>query len=391
MVSELKERKLYDDKEIQKYLKLNNITESKDIFKIIDAMLQHDPYFNFFIGNNFVNYAEPTEKFLKMVMRLSKMGRFSYDISKLGMIYENNPVTVNYLYEKLKQIDEYKIALIVGYMLGGMGHVDPQKLWSIIDANKNPTVNEKISYVCALYRVSQNKKIPKRFVDFLILNSDSSEQNLRHHAIGVLMMWFNKVKKIQTFFLRYAKKNDDRKELVLRNITPIIKQNPELCFKILKVCSGTEDNNMIHRMAMDLRLLAPQYPIEVLMVLRKWCKVKGFHLGQWPRWAAEEAGKGDIKKIEKFLLEWIRKEKNGITFQFHLSYILDEIYKGKDLELMRLLKKVDFRHKKQAMMIVKTLEASLSEGFRKIGRAESFLNDCDVLLMKIAKYQDLEN
>ena len=390
IVGELKEQRKYNDEEILEYLKAHKITESKDMLKIIDAMLQHEPYFNFFIGNNFTNYAETSNKFFEMVVRLSKIDRFGYDVSNLGKLYENNPETVNFLYEKLRPLDEYKIALTVGYILGGIGNIEPQRLWDIIDANKKPTINEQISYACALYRVSQDKKIPKKFVDLLISYANSDEKNLRHHAIGVLMIWFNSVKRIQTFLTRYAKQNEDCKELVLRNVSPIIRQNPKLCFRLLKICSGTEDHNLIHRVAMDLGILAPQYPVEVLTILKKWCKTKGFHFGQWPGWAAEEAGKGDIKMIEKFLLEWINKEKNGITMQFHLPHILDEIYKGKDNELMRILKKIDFRHKRNATLIVKTMEKSLSEGFRKIERSESFLNSCNAILMKIAEHQELE-
>ena len=138
-----------------------------------------------------------------------------------------------------------KLYLVLGYMLGGMGHIEPKKLWDIMDANKRPTANEQISFACALYRISQDKKIPKRFVDLLISYANSDEKNLRHHAIGVLMIWFNSVKRIQTFLIRYAKQDNDNKELVLRNVTPIIRKNPELCFKLLKICSGTEDNNLI--------------------------------------------------------------------------------------------------------------------------------------------------
>ncbi len=41
------------------------------MLKIIDVMLKNEPYYNFFIGNNFVNYAEPTTKFFDLVVRLS--------------------------------------------------------------------------------------------------------------------------------------------------------------------------------------------------------------------------------------------------------------------------------------------------------------------------------
>jgi len=64
IVGELRERKLHDDAEILEYLKSCGIIESKDMLKIINTMLQNEPYYNFFIGNNFVNYAEPTKNFL---------------------------------------------------------------------------------------------------------------------------------------------------------------------------------------------------------------------------------------------------------------------------------------------------------------------------------------
>ncbi|MCH7648418.1 MAG: hypothetical protein IIA83_07420 [Thaumarchaeota archaeon] len=282
------------------------------------------------------------------------------------------------------------LALTIGYILGGMSQIEPQKLWDIIDANKKSTTNEKISYACAIYSIGHDQKTPKRFVDLLISYSNSDEKYLRHHAIGALMIWFNDVKRIQKFLISYAKQNNENKNLVLRNVTPIIKRNEKFCLKILNVCSNADDTNLIHSVGMDLGHIAPKYPIEVLTILRKWCKKQGFHLGQWPKWAAGEAGKGDIKKLEKFLLDWIRVERNKITLEFHLPGIIDEIYKGKDNELQRLLKKVDFKDKRKAALIIKTMEESLSEGFRKIGRSEPFLKFCDTLLMKIAKHQDLE-
>ena len=68
IVAELREQKLHDDEEILEHLKSSDITKSKDVLKIIDAMLQNEPYFNFFIGNNFVNLSlihisEPTRPY----------------------------------------------------------------------------------------------------------------------------------------------------------------------------------------------------------------------------------------------------------------------------------------------------------------------------------------
>ena len=115
IIGELRERN-YMTAQILEYLKSLNITESKDMLKIIDTMLQNEPYYNFFIGNNFVNYAEPDEKFFDLILKLSRIERFGYNVSNLGKLYEDNSNTVNFLYEKLKPLDEYRIALTAGYI-----------------------------------------------------------------------------------------------------------------------------------------------------------------------------------------------------------------------------------------------------------------------------------
>lgn len=73
-----------------------------------------------------------------------------------------------------------------------------------------------------------------------------------------------------------------------------------------------------------------------------------------------------------------------------MPHIIEEVYKGKDPELMRFLKKVDFRHKNKTKLITETLKISLSKGFNDIERSKSFLNSCNAILMKIAKHQKLE-
>lgn len=390
IVAELKEQRKFDDEEVLKHLKSSGITTSSEMLDVINAMLEHEPYFNFFIGKNFVNYAEASEKFFDLIVRLSRIDRFGYDVSSLGKLYQSDPETASFLYEKLRKIDEYKIAMTIGYLLGGMGPAKLDCLYKIIDSNENPTVNEEISYACALYRTASEKKIPKRFLDLLISYANADDKNLRHHAIGTLMIWFNETKRIQKFLISYARQNDENKSLVLRNVTPIIRRNEEFCARILKTCSNTNDQNLIHGIGLDLGYIAPQRPIEVLTILKKWCRKQGFHLGQWPKWAAGEAGKGDIDKIEKFLLDWIMAERNGITMQFHLPHLIDEVYKGKDDALIKLLSQINYKEKKKARLIVKTLQEVLSEGFGNVGRSESFLNSCNAILMKIANNQELE-
>ena len=228
--------RLYDNKEILEYLQTSGITESKDMLKIIDAMLRSEPYFAPFIIENFANYAQKNKQFLGLTIKLSRMGRLESAVFKFTKLYESNPTTANYLYGELKEYDEYGIALTAGYLLGGMGCIEQQKLWGIIDANKKPTINEQISYIRAIEIASQNNQIPKKFMDLLFSYSGSDHKYLRSHVVKALMIYFNDVKRVQTFLIRYAKQSCENKNLVLQNATTIIKENKEFSLKIFKIC-----------------------------------------------------------------------------------------------------------------------------------------------------------
>lgn len=287
---------------------------------IIDAMLDNKQYPKFFVKENFTKYVTSNKKSLNVFLKVCKIKYFDDYISSLGKLYSENPETFFYFYEHLKKIDEYDVTLSIGYMLGVMARIKPQNLWKIIDENRNPTTNEKISYTCALCSMGNDQKTPKRFVDLLVSYVNDNEKNLKRHAVNALTVWYSDVKRIQKFLISFAKQNDENKNLILHNVTMMSKINEEFSIKILNICSDAIDNNLIHSVAFDLERIAPKYPIEVLKILRKWCKKKGFRLDPYTERLASETGKGNIKKVEQFLLDWIEKEKNRITIVSLASY-----------------------------------------------------------------------
>ena len=391
IVMKIEACRLYDSKEILEYLQTSGITESKDMLKIIDAMLRSEPYFAPFIIENFANYAQKNKQFLGLTIKLSRMDRLESAVFKFTKLYESNPTTANYLYGELKEYDECGIALTAGCLLGGMGCIEPQKLWGIIDANKKPTINEQISYTRAIEIASQNNQIPKKFMDLLFSYSGSDHKYLRSHVVKALMIYFNDVKRVQTFLIRYAKQSCENKNLVLQNATTIMKENKEFSLKILKICfDAIVDGDLTNKIAMSLGGIAPTHPIEALTMLKKFCKRQEFHLTQYLKWIASEAGKGDIKKIEKFLLDWIRVEKNTSLFEIRLPHIIIEIYAAKDRELLRLLAKINFRSETRAYLLAKIIQTSLFQGSGTIERSDLFLCFCSEILGKIAKRQNLE-
>ena len=207
IVAELWERRLLDEKEVSDHLKSVGISDSEGMLVIMDAMLDNKQYPKYFVGENFTTHLGSNSKSLNIVLKLCRTEYSDYYVSSLGNLYSESPDTAFYLYEHLKEIDEYKIALAIGCMLGGMARIESQNLWEIIDGNKTPTTNEKISYACAIYHMGHDQKTPMRFIDLLISYTDDSEKNLKQYAVGALMIWYSDIKQAQRFLISYAKQN----------------------------------------------------------------------------------------------------------------------------------------------------------------------------------------
>ena len=377
---------------------------------VFDVMTRNAFFVNMFIADNLANYADKSERFTNLVVKISRIENSRYALHRLGKLYEVNPSVAIFLYEKLQEANEYGVALTLGFILGGVGHVNPQKLFDTIDSNKNPTTSNKISYACALASIEQTRRPPKRFVDMLISYACSDDKDLRHHAVYALTVWLKNMRKVQRFLISYARQSDENKSNVLRCVS-YIKDNEEFCIHLLKACSNTDTPQIIHEIGGALRIIAAKRPIEVLAMVKKWCKKKETHFKSASVWAVGDAGKGSIDEIEKFLLQWIRTERSQKTCLFRLPSIIVEIYEDRASDLIRLLSKIDYTEKKKSQLIVKTIQKFLSDGYeeskettkrtRQDQKQKSlperfnesdliFLESCDQILMAIANHQQLE-
>ena len=338
IVADLEKRRIFKTEEISEHLQSSNIVTSNEMLDVFDAMAKHGLMFSSFIRENLVNYASSSDKFIRLVVKIAQMESFGHVLHSLGNLYEKDPNVAVFLCKNLQNLDDYKVALVLSYILGGIGHVEPQKLFEIIDSNQNPTTNNRISYACALRSVNQEQKLPKRFIDMLISYACSDDKNLRRHTVNTLMIRLNNIRKVQRFLISYTRQSDENKDNVLECVV-CIENNEEFHIHILEICSNTDAPQLIHEVGMALRFVAPKHPIEVLTIVKKWCRRQETHFSSASMLAVGDIGKGNISEIEKFLLKWIKAEKNKITCLFRLPNIIVEIYSKKPNNLPRLLSK----------------------------------------------------
>lgn len=389
IVEELHSKRIFDEQKINDFLKSSGKVSTKlDWIRILTLMISDKFSFIFYIGKKIVDCAIDDPEYVDLIVRLSYNDKFLFDLSKLVELYDKDHVAAEFVYKKLFDIIDEKNAIAIGYIIGGMGHTNPKKLFKIIDTStqSNP---HKIAFLFGLQIASEKQKLPRKFLDFIIAGTKSDNPRVKQIAINTLVWRFSSVKKIQKIVKNLAKK-DDYNKILIAQVAGSLRSNERYVMDLLLECSKTDNANVADAVALSLGRLAPKFPTECLSILKKWTRNTKFSHRSYTDWFIEEIGKGDIEKIESFALDWINSEKNYIITNFHLPDIICSIYENREEDLIKLLKKLDYKKYRMPTLILKILEKYLSEGYKKTHRTDFFVSECNRLLMDISSHQSLD-
>lgn len=393
LVKKIEEKRIIDNNEINNYVEKSNLIKTKsDQIIFLKEYTKIFPYPGLYVGKEFLKCATLTKKYADFLVWLVKNDFYILDRSELVEAYKNNPELVEYLYNELSKNTDESVAYVLGSLLGGMGIKEPQKLFDLLLKN-NDLVKPEPVIISAIQETSYFHKIPKKFIDILLRYSNSEDRSIKNNAIRVLLNRFNKNKKVCRKLTSLAKTDDDTKSMIAQLTGGISKENPALCLQLLQQCAKTNEQQIVLGIAMYVGYISRNYPIECLAILKNW--LKKFDLvmpSQHMMWSAEEIGNSNsFEKLEEFLLMWIKTERDYRVLRSSLPNLIHEIYKGNGSNLLLLLKKIDFKQNRKAMLITKILEVFLSEGERDNQiRESSFLKACTKILLKIADRQNID-
>jgi hypothetical protein len=165
---------------------------------------------------------------------------------------------------KLDQRADESVAYAVGYILKGLSRINPKRLFQTIDNNiEQLSTAQKIAYAIALQGIEYNEEIPSHIVDFIISNSASEHPGLRKTTIYALMTRFNTVTKVRDKLEELCRQRDDDTILFISaNSISISRENKELVFRMLKICSNNRKPQVLQNVSSTLAAVAKDFPIK---------------------------------------------------------------------------------------------------------------------------------
>jgi len=390
MVREMRDKRIFADDEISEFLSQSEkIRTHGDMISILTSMTKHGSSYNFFIEKQILKCAIENDDYVDLIIRISNDPVLAIAIPPLEKLYDEKPEVANFLYDKLTTRNDERLGYAMGNILGGLGKSIPTKLFKLIKENKKPTTSEKIAFTLSLQISSEIQNIPQKLLTLLISYANSKNKNLKNVAIRTLVYRFSNIKKVEKRLLQLAK-NDDNAITIANSVRYISQSDNQIVIKLLTKCAKTNNPQVAGTIAFTLGTFSAKHPLEILSILRKWVNNPKLKNLAYNAWFIQQVGKGNLNSIKNFLINWIHNEKNLITLMFHLPIILEQIYQGKDRELINLLKRIDYGSKKNQILILKTLQSVLSLGFKKGQKNDAIIKQYTLLLQRIASHRRLK-
>lgn len=390
IINEVQDKRIFKSDEVKLYLDSRDLVKSKeDMIQIIRAVIEQGAWFSEFVASQLLGCSSKSEKYYSLIVDVAKDPQTSHHLTPLIELYEKDPEMAAWLIEKLEKVKDESVAVPLGYLYGGTGREEPNKLFGMID--QKLTTAQKIAYTIAINVVSVKVKIPKRVTDFVISLSKSDEVSIRRSAISPMSWCLISVPKVQKQLISLAKEGDDKTKLTVANfVFSQHKRHKDLVFNILKECSKTKNDGVRREVSICLASYAPEYPLECMKITKKWSKDKEFLYGSYENWFLEEIGKGKLGKVHEFMKSWIRNEQDPNMKIIGLPHILARVYQADDKRLIKLLRTVDYKNKTMSILIRSTLKKFLAEGYKSTRRSDEFYKGSEKILLQIAKHRKID-
>ena len=389
IVKEIQEKRIFKVGEVKSYLNSNNLVKSKeDMMQIIHAVVNQNALFPEFVQGQLADCASESDEYYNLIVALAKNPQNSYSLVSLIELYKKDDKIALWLINKLNQLDDESVAVPLGYLYGGMGKEEPDKLFCMINQKLTPT--QKIAYSIAINVASVETSIPRKIIDFIISLSESDVTSIRRSAINSLSWALISIPKVQKHLLNLAKNGDGQTKLILVGyVFPNYRKKKDFVFSILKECSKTRDNQVRKEVSICLASFASEYPLDCIKITKRWSKDSKFLYGSHENWFLEEIGKGKLDKIYKFMESWVHNEKDINIKIIALPHIMARVYQADDKRLIKLLKTIDYKNKTMDILIRSTLKKFLSEAYGNVRPSPEFYKECEKILLQIAKHRKL--
>ena len=264
LVKEIIENRIIGNKKIIEYVKNSKkVKTNSDKIIFLKEYARKSPYPGLYIQDEFLTCSSTTKEYSQFIIWLIKKNSYMLDASSFTGIYEKNPKLGKFLFEELSKSKEISVAYASGTILGGLGIKEPEKLYDLLSKNSFPN-HPEIILMNSILQTSYYHKIPKKNILEILDYTKSKDDEIKNHAISILMDRFNKNSLIQKKILQFAKSNDKMKQFISQRTTFMHRDNKKLSIKILQECIKTKDEKIKKDIISNLSLISEEYPMYIL-------------------------------------------------------------------------------------------------------------------------------
>ena len=381
VVRALQESRTFSGEKIAASLDSQGLLDDKDsLGMVMQSMAAKGNTFMAFVKDWLLETAT-SSTFLELVSELARKNL--WPISDLVDLYKKNPKVAMNVYNELARRADARLATAMGFLLGGINTVEPTKLVKLISSTKDVPLHEKTAFVVSLRFFPRESTMPSEVAKFVVTCSESDNPQLRWEAIITMMTTFGSSARFGKAIMKLARQDDKAKGTIASAAMMISKKNSRYVLELLEVCAASANPSVLSEVAQTLASIAPSYPLESLKIVRSWTTRELRHKIPLD-WLLQQIGEGDETITSKFLVDWLRSEKDELTLMFDLPRCASGIFSKHFEASMSLTKLLNMKSKKEEEFALNLLELTLSGLYSQIDRDKQFANACSRILTEIA-------
>lgn len=374
-VGQMLDEHVFEARAIESYLRSRGIVRSKSaMVKIMLAMAERRAPFVHFVSRNLLACASRTDEFLKLVAGLSEWR--GSELGPLRRLYGRDPQTALWLIRKLEAANQDQ-PIPLSWLYTGVGEKEPDRLLGMMGKRLSPA--QKTAWMTAVDIMYEKQTLPSEAADFVVHLSRSRTTKVQKCAIYVMLARAQESERIRDRLCCIARNGSDEARASLANVDRLGRPGDRFLFKILRLCSKTQNADVRESISMALASYAHEHPLECIKIVRRWsgdlefCYRLDFLLAA--------IGKGGPDKLRRFMESWIRDARGSKADA--LPRILSCVYRENEMRLVELLEAVG--HKTAHTLLLAILETFFSDGYAKDHRSDDFCKRTETVVLEIAK------
>lgn len=394
IISDLKEKRVWKNEDIEEYLEKEGSPENKDfMFELVEKLKDEDNIFRWldFICDKLLLIAEDSDRFVNLLEGITEKvgedmagGKF---VSTLVQIGKDDEQLGWKLIERIQKHNSGEYDITAGHILGGIGRNDFEGVYELISTEYLTKDNRSKTALLRAFSImseGQEKLPDDKIFQYVDSAANSKDISLKIEAVHTYYT-------LHKFDAEYVEGNlirlSEREDSIVRHHILNLLYNPTLSpdsrFTILSKCAEDDDHNLLNKVAFILEKECKGHVPECMKIAKDWIKERKHHFQNFD-YLLEKIGSADPGKCISIVEEWIRTEDDGILW-YCFPKILVLIGRNDVHRLLDFLSRLAEETPEDEDITTRTIIKLLSGHTKESSLDEDVVKRCYGILTKLAQ------